>query len=421
MNDTLDAWLQGRRIGVVRREDERGILYYDPSYVAIADAFPLSPPLGFRAKVGEEQWAGRCRRFFENLLPEGRAFEDVLSAHTLSRANVFGLLRVLGRETTGALTLLPPGTSPSDTGDRREVSFEELSLRIRSRAEVSFTLWDQRVRLSIAGAQDKLGVYIEDGRLFLVDGGLATTHILKPDHVGLPHLVVTEAACMRLARQCGIEAAEATVLRVPEPVLSVRRFDRVLRGGRVVRRHVVDGCQALDLPAAYKYERNFGSGRDVVHVRDGVSFPRLIGLADRCLRPAETRRALLRRVVFDVMVGNADAHGKNVSFFLGSSGMSLAPVYDIVCVAAWPHLSQELAMAIGDQFDGAKVRRSDWEKLAEDCVVPGRLVLREVAAMAKRVRAAVDTIVDVAVNEAERGHLERVRAIILERCEQATG
>ena len=55
---------------------------------------------------------------------------------------------------------------------------------------------------------------------------------------------------------------------------------------RVRRRHVIDACQALDLPASMKYERNIGSGRDVAHIRDGASLARVYGLRPLLENPA---------------------------------------------------------------------------------------------------------------------------------------
>ena len=77
----------------------------------------------------------------------------------------------------------------------------------------------------------------------------------------------------------GLPAAEVSLLRTPRPVLVVRRFDREVLGTgeqiRVQRLHIIDTCQACDLPVSYKYERNLGSAPAVRHIRDGVSFERL--------------------------------------------------------------------------------------------------------------------------------------------------
>jgi serine/threonine-protein kinase HipA len=84
----------------------------------------------------------------------------------------------------------------------------------------------------------------------------------------------------------GLAAASVSILRVPDPILVVERFDRAREAERVRRLHIIDGCQALDLPVAYKYERNFGSGRDVRDIREGVSFGRLFSVAQYTVEKA---------------------------------------------------------------------------------------------------------------------------------------
>ena len=208
-----------------------------------------------------------------------------------------GLMRELGRETSGALSFVAEDAQPLRSGEsKREISHEELSQRINERAQVPFMVWDGRVRTSIAGYQDKLPVYLDRDRLYLVEGELASTHILKPEpaEARLPMLVANEHFCMSLARRLGLVAAPVSILRVPDPVLLIERFDRVREAERVRRMHIVDACQALDFPVSYKYERNFGSGHDVRQIRDGASFPRLFSLAEYNVQKAVTRLALVR-------------------------------------------------------------------------------------------------------------------------------
>ncbi len=422
----LDAWVNGRQMGTLVYHDDTGRFAFDyaPGWVASRSAFPLSPalPLERPKQVGDEHHSVSVRRFFENLLPEGKALDDAIAAHRLSKANLYGLLLVLGRESTGAISLLPDGTSPEQIPDsRREVTGEELAERIRNRTHEPFNVWDGRVRMSIAGYQDKLAVYRDDDQLYLVEGRLASTHILKPEPVSpnLPHLVANEHFCLRLAEALGLPSTGIDILRVPEPVLVVQRFDRQRRDGAVDRLHVIDACQALDLAVSHKYERNFGSGRDVAHIRDGVSLERLFSIADFAIAAAPVRLGLLRWTLVQYLIGNSDAHGKNVSFFVDPGGLRLAPSYDLVAACVYPKIDHEIAMAIGDEFNISNVRAYDWAELAVTCGLDRRLVAREMVRMAKAVRkvlpdlqnwpgytlderAIVATIGDFALAQAER-------------------
>jgi serine/threonine-protein kinase HipA len=421
----LALYLSGRPAGWLESDGEALTIRYSDSWRADPSGHPLSPPLGFHVDAGAVGWSQRCRRYLDNLLPEGRALEDLSVRNAVSKANLFALMRIVGRETAGAVALLPEGERPDSEGTRREVTTDELSERIRTRDELPFSVWDGRVRMSIAGQQDKVGVRLEGGRLFLVDGGLATTHILKPEPRRFPGLVVNEAFCLKLAAASGLDVAEATILRVPEPVLCVRRFDRRVEGGDVRRLHVIDGLQALDLAVGYKYERNLGSGKDVAHVRDGASIPRLHGVAERSVHAASDIKSMLDRHIFNFLVGNSDAHGKNFSFFVSGGGLSLAPAYDIVCVSAWSdrgHLDAELAFAIGDQFDADAVTLRDWAQLADDSVLPRAFVARACARMATKVRRALDVVGDdLADNESERDMLATIRGVIGRRLRQIGG
>ena len=425
--NSLTAWIGDCAVGHLRFDAVTGHFAFDytDEWKRREGAYSLSPTLPFERKPDQTDalHAATVRRFFENLLPEGKTLDDAASAHGLSKSNLFGLMRVLGRESAGAIALLPPDEAPQTAANaQRPVTTEELSLRIRDRENQPFGVWDGKVRLSIAGYQDKLAVYIDDARrLFLVEGALASTHILKPMPFGdrLPGLVANEHFCMRLAASVGVSAAVVDILRVPEPVLLVQRFDRqrsAMDAQSIDRLHIVDACQALDLSPAYKYERNFGSGKDVAHIRDGASLDKLFSLARQTPAEAFTRLALLRWTLFQYVIGNSDAHGKNVSFFVDAAGLRLAPTYDVVATGVYPHLDVELAMAIGDMFDLNRVKAFQWADFAARCGIDRRLLAREMRRMAKAVRESLPVLLgDPIYAEEERALLNRVQAFILQQ------
>ncbi|MDD5036368.1 MAG: HipA domain-containing protein, partial [Methylococcaceae bacterium] len=313
-------------------------LTYSPDWLAREDRFPLSPALPLESiSSSREQHSATVRQFFQNLLPEGQALDDAAATNKVSKSNIVGLLIALGRETAGALSISLART-PAETRtqpSRRLLSPAELSERIRARPEAPFTVWDGKVRLSIAGHQDKIAVLEEGESWFLIDGmGLASTHLLKPEPVRgrLEGMTTNELACMRLAQAVGLPTANVRLERVPETVLLIRRFDRKVEAEGVRRLHCIDGCQALGLGVGMKYERPYGDGRDVQHIREGASLPKLFALLEQtAASPAAERLALLRWAIFQVLIGNTDAHGKNLSFFLDAGGLRLAPAYDLVC------------------------------------------------------------------------------------------
>jgi len=390
----LEVWVDTDLAGLLSHDPatNRFAFDYTPEWRSNVRAFPISPhlPLVPAAARSTDSQSAAVRLFFENLLPEGEALDHAAQASGTSKANLVGLMIALGRETAGAIRIAAQGSArvADDSASLRPVTGQELSDRIRRRAQVPFSVWDGRVRLSIAGYQDKIAVFERAGQWFLVDDTRhASTVIMKPAPVRrqLATLPANEYLCMQLARRVGIDVASTRLVHVPEPVLLVRRFDRVEEAGRVRRLHLIDGCQALGLPVGMKYERPYGDQEAVRDVRDGATLPKLFGLLEHSPRPAIDRQALLRLSMFQVLIGNTDAHGKNVSFFCGVDGLRLAPAYDLVCIPALKDagLSDTYAMAIGDAFKESELSPVEWAFFARQCGVPRKLVaqrLRELAA-----------------------------------------
>lgn len=404
-----------RRVGGLGYEslDEIFSFEYDPRWVESPDAFSISPHIRM---AGQPASSSTVRRFLENLLPEGRALDIVSTTHQVAKNNIYGLIQELGQETSGALSFLPENADSSPRGaTKREISPAELRQRINARSQVPFMVWDGRVRMSIAGYQDKLAVYLAGDRLYLVEGELASTHILKPEpyESRLPLLVANEHFCMSLAAKLGLVAARVSILRVPEPVLVIERFDRVQEARGVRRLHIIDACQALNFPVSYKYERNFGSGRDVRQIRDGVSFARLFSLAEYTVQKAVTRLALVRWALFNYLIGNSDAHGKNCSFFCRRDGLWLAPFYDLVSVAQYESIDHELAMAYGDEFLLREIAPFQWADFAQQTGTPRPLLAREMRRMGKSALAAsVTQAADTVYVGGERKLVEDISTLV---------
>jgi serine/threonine-protein kinase HipA len=192
---------------------------------------------------------------------------------------------------------------------------------------------------------------------------------------------------MSLARRMKLPVAEVDIYRTPRPVLVVGRFDRVIvedtDGPRVRRLHVIDACQASDLPATYKYERNFGSGEHVRDIREGVSFEVLFERVAQTVDKAVARMTLLRWALFQFLIGNCDAHGKNFSFHVRREGLAPAPWYDLVSVVQYPGIDHELAMAWGDAFSLQEVRAFQLADFAQRCGIDKGLLKREATRLAR--------------------------------------
>ena len=428
----LSLWGNGRKVATLSYTplEDRWSLDYDPDWVKTPEAFPLSPSLPLEP-TEKGYAAGAVKRFVENLLPEGRALDITATTYRVSKSNIYALISALGTETTGAFRFWKPDEVPPaiTATPPREVPREELDRRLAERDAMPLAVWDGKVRMSIAGVQDKLMVYLhgllnDGGRLFLVEPPLASTHILKPDpgREVTPHLVVNEHYCMSLARRMKLPVAEVDIYRTPRPVLVVRRFDRVVVPGVpgvtepvVQRLHIIDACQASDLPASYKYERNFGSGEHVRNIREGVSFEVLFDRVEQTVNKAAARLTLLRWSLFQFLIGNSDAHGKNFSFFVHREGLEPAPWYDLISVVQYPGIDHELAMAWGDAFKLEEVGAFQFADFAQRCGIDRRLLQREAARLAKLVmeHAPTQAMSEDYVGDGERAFVERLRDFVL--------
>jgi len=300
--------------------------------------------------------SGAIKRFLENLLPEGKGLEDLSAFTHISKQNIFGLIQAMGFETSGALRFTRE--NEETTPLFRPISDEELTQRIDEIESRSIIIWDKKQRLSLAGVQEKLPVLLKGGEIGLADGSLSSTHILKFQSRRNEHIVVNEYFCMLLAKESGLTVADVTLRRYGDhPVLMVKRFDRTVSDGGIERLHIIDGCQMLDLPSSYKYERNFGSGRDVREIREGASFAKLFETTNSCEIPAIAKLRILDWALFNLIIGNADAHGKNLSFFIKKEGISVAPYYDLLSNLMHKGVDHEFAMAYGDASESIVITR----------------------------------------------------------------
>ena len=412
----LVVYLNGEKVGKLvldQDSDDLSLLYFD-SWVN--NGFEISPSLPF----GEEIKSTSIKRFLENLFPEGSALEDLKEQFRVGISNTFAVTKIIGKETTGALSFLSEDDVINYKSSFREITSSELAIRLDERSSRGIAIWDEKMRLSIAGVQDKLPVTIlSDGRIGLGDGDIASTHILKfqREDRKIPYLVLNEFFCMSLAKSVGIEVPEVSYRRFGNnPALLVKRFDRHIESDiKVNKSHIIDGCQALNLLSTYRYERNFGSSRDVLNVREGASLNKLFKLTLKCDVPALNQLKLLNWMLFNLLIYNSDAHGKNISFFIDKKGMRIAPFYDLVNILIYPDLDNELAMSIGDEFDPSQIYAF---QLAEFCNKNGikkKLLENQFRMLCKKVKLAIDKISLPTLTDSELEFLQKMKGSILER------
>ncbi len=270
---------------------------------------------------------------------------------------------------------------------------------------------EEGLRLSLAGSQSKVPVVLVEGEVALPSSGQPTTHILKPAIARFPGTTENEAFVMRLAAAIGLDVAcvEPRVVR-DRTFLLVARYDRSTDGdGHVRRIHQEDFCQALRINPERKY-----AGEGGPTLQDGFALLRQVAL-----RPAVEVLKLLAAAIFNLIVGNADAHGKNFSILYDEGGPRLAPLYDLLATVAYPELSPRLAMKIGRRSTLAEMDAWGWEAFAKDTALGLSLVRRRVAEVSEIVEARAEGLAASLMQSGLDEHvLAHVAATVVSRAKQ---
>ncbi|MGH8810132.1 MAG: HipA domain-containing protein [Noviherbaspirillum sp.] len=221
-----------------------------------------------------------------------------------------------------------------------------------------------------------------------------------------------EHLCMRLAARFKLPVPDTRLLRIPDPLFCVARFDRKKSAdGSVERLHQIDLCQVLNLPVEMKYQQSY------TFSPQGATYADLFKAAASTAAPAASELGMIRWVVFNYLIGNTDAHAKNISFYLDHEGLRLAPFYDLVCGTAYG--AKDLALFIGDEEDIRFVNSLDWLEMCKKCGINPQLIAAELKAQAQQWRKWRDALVGAAdYADGERLFLRKMAEDIDARAER---
>lgn len=408
---SLGVFWDGAEVGRLERTGERTREYVFRYAPDATRSVSLSLPL--RA---EPFTAAESRPFFEALLPEGTLRERIADQLKVAASDSYGLLAALGRDCAGALQVVETKRM-SEPPAVRWLSPAELDTLITElpRRPLGVRPEDGRMRLSLAGVQNKAVLARDrDGVFGEPLSGFPSTHILKPDLPDSAYhaLATNEYFCMRLAAMCDLPAASVELLSLADRAcLAVERFDRDLNEWPPTRTHQEDLCQALALTPDFKYQKA------------DWALPSYRALADlldeHSTQPGADRLAGAEAALFHFLVGNADAHAKNVGLLHHAEGVRLAPMYDAVCTAAYPELSTELALAVGDELNPEKITIVHWGDLAFDFRLNLAAFERLRKQLAESVAEQSRRLAEIA--SAEGWHepvVDRICGVIAERAER---
>lgn len=357
---SLNVFYESELVGVLTEDKEERLNFkYAKAWLINPNAFPLSIAL----KLTEEAYGHLLTKsFFENLLPEGGVKEN-LELH--SKKNIkreFDFLKIYGEDCAGALVITPESKVPKkiDQNLKKEISFETIYKYLKQNKSLTDAIVNgEGGHFSLAGAQDKIPVIVEDTKLFIPLGNIPTTDIIKP-YVryfnSTKDSPFNEYFCMRLARVVGLNVPDVDIIEGEYPLFIIKRFDRIEVEGRIKRLHQQDFCQARGITSAKKYESE-----------GGPTFASNFNLVrDVSVAPIPDLNQLLMWFWFNLVIGNNDCHSKNLAFLATPKGLRLSPFYDLLSTAIYKEISSKFSYGIGGQNLWNKVSDKNLTILAKE-------------------------------------------------------
>jgi serine/threonine-protein kinase HipA len=376
---TLNVLLQGRLIGTITRlPDDRSFFVFDNAYIEDQERPTLS--LSFKDALGalitdSRPHQTRLPPFFSNLLPEGALREYLAVRASVKPEREFFLAWVLGHDLPGAVQILPsdPNSMPPENGGDW------------ASAHAQGSSPDHVLRFSLAGVQLKFSaVQRATGGLTIPADGIGGSWIVKlpsPKFAGMPE---NEFAMMELARRIGIEVPETNLVSVSkiqglpagielvgDTAFAIKRFDRQSPQGRI---HIEDFAQVFGVYPERKYERaNYRNIARVLWIETGEP-----GIVE-----------LVRRLVFNTLIGNADMHLKNWSLIYPDGRRArLAPAYDYVSTILYL-ADEKMALNFLDSRLFTSMTRDSFTAFAAKAGLPQKMTLDTVE---QTVRAFAETL-----------------------------
>ncbi|SEA55582.1 serine/threonine-protein kinase HipA [Desulfuromusa kysingii] len=409
MRDHLQVKIDGRLVGRLWLDKHKNFCFqYNTSWLQY---FRL--PLSLSLPLQKDPFLDDLSHpFFANLLPEEKIKVVLARNLGISLHNDYGILERIGGDCAGAVSLdIKTAELKTTTGEYRQLSTEELATIIKELSKRPFLAGEEGIRLSLAGAQKKLPIYYDEHDFHLSIGSVPSNAIIKPPIEDFDSTVENETFCMALAKTIGLDVPESFIYRYgKEKVFVIKRYDRVQNGPTVKRLHQEDFCQALGVLPEYKYE-----------VEGGPSLAACFSLVrNNSTRAAKDVLSLLNWVIFNVLIGNSDAHAKNISLLLLEAGPVLAPFYDLLSTRIYSHygLTEKLAMKIGGESNPNLIQKKQWQAFADEVKIKPHLVLNRVVDIAKQIEANRLQLFERNFAQDRCDALFRLMQLMSEQCKQ---
>lgn len=199
-------------------------------------------------------------------------------------------------------------------------------------------------------------------------GNSPSTHILKFELPREKHATQFETVTTWMTAEIGLDVANIQFQSIlSHSVTLSKRFDRYQQEGMIKRLHQEDFCQALGYP-----------NNKIYQTEGGPRFNQCLSLIrNKSVTAIKDINQTIKWQLFNFIVGNSDAHAKNISFLYNNENiLRLAPFYDFICTQAYPHINSDLAIHIAGTAQRSRVGKSRWIQFANDSDVKYQLILK---------------------------------------------
>lgn len=334
--------------------------------------------------------------YFRGMLPEGNALQAMAQEAGVTTLDTCGLLKRFGRDVAGAAVITTEDVVAPRAGHTVAYTPDELANDVGN-LETNPLAIHEDSELSLPGLQNKMLLVRTATGWARPAEGFPSTHILKVEDRRFPGMASAEAAALALARAIDLTTVEAhteTIAGIETIIVS--RFDRLpaIKADTAIepapsrRVHQEDACQALGINA------EAARGRGKYQDAGGPSLAQVANVLEEfAAEPSIQLARLLAATVFTVVIGNADAHGKNLSFVHVEPGVvELSPLYDTVPTALWPSLRGNAAMTINGMGRLAAITRDDLVAEAQRWRMGTRTADRVVLQVLEQIHSAAPSL-----------------------------
>lgn len=387
----LNVFLFNTLAGYLFSTADRGVVFaYDENYVN-NNGMPLSLSLPLQK---EEFSQKKCMPYFSGLLPEGSIRNRISEYLHISESSTIKFLQALGGECSGTVsfynseeeTNFPENKWHLSEENYIPFSMDKLNSFIKESKNKPMLLGSKDLRLSLAGAQEKISLAYFNDTWHLPKNGAPSTHILKPTRSGeLSTMAQNEFFCMNLAEKLNLPVPKTQILELDDlSVFVCQRYDRKFDSEKplIQRIHQEDFCQALGIMNDIKYQADGGpSFKDCFNL-----------IQEKFSDKLEQINIFLKSILFNYLIGNCDSHGKNFSLIYENSKIKLSPLYDLVSTTVYPSLTTKMAMKLGSNYEIEKINRTDFFKQAELFEIKNRFWLSAIEDFSKNLIPAFTEI-----------------------------